>query len=127
MHVITQISQKVLSLGEARLLSCDFFKKYLLSLLVIQISRTTVLGQLLFKANFLKSMVVTISKLDFVHERAVERTFSNQRSIEKSIPAFIAKLIPIFEALTFINSSESFLFLEPTLLRSQEYLSLNRI
>lgn len=72
-------------------------------------------------------MIVTISKLDFVHERAVERTFSNQRSIEKSIPAFIPKLIPIFEALTFINSSESFLFLEPTLLRSQEYLSLNRI
>lgn len=68
---------------------------------------------------------MTISKLQLMYEGAVKWTFSDEWSIEECLATYVMNYLPIFEALTLINSSDSFLFLEPTLLRSQEYLSKN--
>lgn len=60
-----------------------------------------------------------------MHEGAVKGAFANEGPIEECLATLVILKLPILEALTLMNSSDSFLFFEATLLRSQEYLSKN--
>ena len=123
MHVVAEISQQIFCFSEARFLSWGLScpKKELLPFIVVCQNGTAIFRKILFAA--LDISVVTVGEFKFVHKRGVDGAFPNNRSIQECISSWIDKKLPVFEALTLMNSSDNLRFFEVMLLKSQEYLS----
>ena len=123
MHVVAEISQQIFSFSEARFLSWGLScpKKELLPFIVVGQDGTAIFRKILFTA--LDISIVTVGEFEFVHKRGIDGAFPNNRSIQECISSWIDKKLPVFEALTLMNSSDNLRFFDVMLLKSQEYLS----